>query len=154
MLSYQRAATDSKGETTPAQGIAFRWDELSDDQKADLQSNHKGEVGDEKEGQTRLGFLRGDRADEGKGYGFRVRDSRLGDIWHSSPVHVGAPRPPLWVPIIKSKEALKSFKAYMDFVMANRDREPMVYVGANDGALHGFNAKTGEEVLSYFPASL
>ena len=29
-----------------------------------------------------------------------------------------------------------------------------MYVGANDGALHGFNAKTGEEVLSYFPAAL
>ena len=30
----------------------------------------------------------------------------------------------------------------------------MVYVGANDGALHGFNADTGEELLRYFPGNL
>jgi type IV pilus assembly protein PilY1 len=154
MLTYQRAVTDAKGKTTPGKGIAFRWDELSDEQKADIKSSHKGEMGDEKEGETRLSFLRGDRADEGKGYGFRIRDSRLGDIWHSSPVHVGAPRPPRWAPRIKSKEAAKMFKAYLSFVRKNGGREPIVYVGANDGALHGFNAKTGTEVLSYFPAAL
>jgi type IV pilus assembly protein PilY1 len=30
----------------------------------------------------------------------------------------------------------------------------MVYVGANDGALHGFHAETGNEVLRYFPGDL
>ena len=28
---------------------------------------------------------------------------------------------------------------------------PVVYVGANDGMLHGFNATTGDEVFAYVP---
>lgn len=31
---------------------------------------------------------------------------------------------------------------------------PMVYVGSNDGMLHGFDAKTGSEIFAYVPATL
>ena len=58
------------------------------------------------------------------------------------------------MPRFKSKEAADMFTAYLSFVRKHGDREPMVYVGANDGALHGFNANAGAEVLSYFPAEL
>ena len=34
------------------------------------------------------------------------------------------------------------------------DRTPMVYVGANDGMLHGFRADTGEELLAYVPSEM
>lgn len=34
------------------------------------------------------------------------------------------------------------------------NRTPMVYVGANDGMLHGFNASTGEELLAYVPGEM
>lgn len=31
---------------------------------------------------------------------------------------------------------------------------PMIYVGANDGMLHGFNAKNGKEVFAYVPTTI
>ncbi|MFZ2267189.1 MAG: PilC/PilY family type IV pilus protein [Azonexus sp.] len=34
------------------------------------------------------------------------------------------------------------------------DRTAMVYVGANDGMLHGFSAATGEELLAYVPGEM
>lgn len=34
------------------------------------------------------------------------------------------------------------------------DRTPMLYVGANDGMLHGFDGTTGEERLAYVPGEL
>jgi len=43
---------------------------------------------------------------------------------------------------------------YAKFKAAHRDRAPVIYVGANDGALHGFSAKDGKEVIGYFPATL
>ena len=37
------------------------------------------------------------------------------------------------------------------FAVANTNRAPMIYVGANDGMLHAFNASTGAEKLAYVP---
>ncbi|MGB4911488.1 MAG: PilC/PilY family type IV pilus protein [Candidatus Dechloromonas phosphoritropha] len=34
------------------------------------------------------------------------------------------------------------------------NRQSMIYVGANDGMLHGFNATTGEELLAYVPSDV
>jgi type IV pilus assembly protein PilY1 len=41
--------------------------------------------------------------------------------------------------------------AYRDFRTANQSRARMIYVGANDGMLHGFDAVTGQEKLAYVP---
>jgi len=102
-------------------------------------------AGDNKEamGRARLDYLRGDRSHEGeKGYKFRKRESLLGAIVHSRAVYVG--KPMLGWPGAK----------YRKFRTTYRDREPIIYVGANDGALHGFRAKDGQEVIGYFPASV
>ena len=41
--------------------------------------------------------------------------------------------------------------SYQSFKSANSGRTPMVYVGANDGMLHGFDAQTGQERLGFVP---
>ncbi|HJK95660.1 MAG TPA: PilC/PilY family type IV pilus protein, partial [Polyangiaceae bacterium LLY-WYZ-14_1] len=41
-----------------------------------------------------------------------------------------------------------------DFARDRQTRSPMVYVGANDGMLHGFYATTGEEAFAYVPNKL
>ncbi len=98
----------------------------------------------------RVEFLRGDRTNEGAL--FRTRGSRLGDMVHSPPIYVGEPS--------DSWPDADPFGAtgarYSDFVEAQRNspRTPVVYVGANDGLLHGFNAENGEEVLAYAPGVL
>lgn len=88
-------------------------------------------------GASRLRFLRGETSNEG-GI-FRDRDDdgfdfKLGDIVNSAPIFVGPP-PFLYQ---DSMEAA----AYSTFRNDNSTRMPMVYVGANDGMLHGFNACT------------
>ena len=76
------------------------------------------------------------------GYGLRPRNSLLGDIIHSEPVYVG--RPSLFL----------NDTAYQSFASRHASRKEMVYVGANDGMLHGFNALTGKEELAYVPRTL
>ncbi len=71
---------------------------------------------------------------------FRDRQYALGDIVDASPVFVK--KPPF-----KYTDA-----GYASFVTTNASRTAMVYVGANDGMLHAFNAATGAEVWSYIPS--
>ena len=63
----------------------------------------------------------------------------LGDIVHSTPVVVGPPA---------GFEATESFR---DFYVANEFRRKMVYVGANDGMIHAFDADDGEEAWAFVP---
>ncbi|WP_444918936.1 pilus assembly protein [Microbulbifer sp. JMSA003] len=102
----------------------------------------------------RIAYLRGDRAGEGgETDEFRIRESRLGDIVNSSPIYVGKPSEG-W-----SEASFPGNDSYQAFVEKNTSRTPMVYVGANDGFLHGFNAKStgadmGQEIMAYLPAAV
>ena len=106
---------------------------------------------DLKMGEARLDYLRGDRTNEGdKGYKFRERESLLGDIVGSEAVFVGH-LDRKWpsgsgFPTGKNK--------YSKFAIGNKTRREVVYVGANDGMLHAFDANTGEELLAYLPGNL
>jgi type IV pilus assembly protein PilY1 len=44
--------------------------------------------------------------------------------------------------------------SYKTFVTAYKNRNPMLYVGGNDGMLHAFNASTGVEVFSFIPNAM
>ncbi len=57
---------------------------------------------------------------------------RLADIVHSTPVIVSRPSGQYY--------SLYGDDTYLDFVTQYRDRRSVVYVGANDGMLHAFNA--------------
>ncbi|WOX06685.1 PilC/PilY family type IV pilus protein [Microbulbifer pacificus] len=107
----------------------------------------------------RLQYVRGNTDNDTKG-DFRQRGAfsslldnmtgpkLLGDIVHSTPIYVG--KPELNWP--SSFGGNKSTETYDQFKIDKASRDPMVYVGANDGMLHGFNAKTGEEEFAYLPA--
>lgn len=118
-------------------GISFEWQNLSESQKAALHA------GDDL-GEARLNYLRGAR--ELEGTQFRQRSSRLGDIINSRPVYVGAPN--LFLP------DTTIFPDYSTFRNNHLNRPGIVYVGANDGMLHGFRADTGAEVLGYIPSAV
>lgn len=124
-------------------GAEFAWANLSTPQK-DLLRRNPGDptsVQTEAIGMSRLDYLRGVQTNEGSNVGqFRIRSGKLGDIVNSDPALVGIPR------------FNYSFAGYGDFRTANRTRTPVIYVGANDGMLHGFNANTGDEVLAYVPS--
>jgi type IV pilus assembly protein PilY1 len=125
--------TDSSGKAIP-----FRWASISaDDPRKDALH-----ATDDAIAQARLEYLRGSRVGELNGT-FRVRSGSakaevLGDIVNSAPVYVGAPP-------FTYKDSLEP-DAYSAFSQkpANKDRPRMIYVGANDGMLHGF--KTTDDV--------
>lgn len=71
-----------------------------------------------------LNFIRGDRSNEGTGAGYRTRGSVLGDMIHSTPLH--------W----------------------DDGTNRTVFVGANDGMLHAFNATNGSERFAFVPSQL
>ncbi len=90
-----------------------------------------------------LNFVRGDRSNEYPNDAqLRKRTSILGDIIHSKPVYVGAPND------------TRTEDGYAAWAVENKDRAPRVYVGANDGMLHVFNAADGKEVYAYVPSML
>jgi type IV pilus assembly protein PilY1 len=91
-------------------------------------------------------FLRGSNALEVRNGGqFRNRTHRLGDIVDSSPLYIGAP------------SSNNQSASYVAFAAANANRQHVVYVGANDGMLHAFDAGTGinpgtgNELFAYIP---
>ena len=57
---------------------------------------------------------------------------RLGDIASSSPISLAAP--------IEGFDRIAQDMSYREFVFHYRNRRQMVYVGANDGMIHAFNA--------------
>jgi type IV pilus assembly protein PilY1 len=93
-----------------------------------------------------IGFIRGQNGLEDESTNanrlFRDRSFALGDIVDSSPVFVR--KPPF-------KYADTGYAAY---VTSQANRTAMVYVGANDGMLHAFNAQTGDEVWAYIPSEV
>ncbi|WP_460856479.1 pilus assembly protein [Rheinheimera gaetbuli] len=92
-----------------------------------------------------VNYIRGNRDEEQKEGGtFRNRGSVLGDIAHSTPLLVEG--------IVNRNYQLYGWgSGYEDFREAMFDRESTVYVGANDGMLHAFDAKTGDERFAYIP---
>jgi type IV pilus assembly protein PilY1 len=91
-------------------------------------------------GQDVLQYLRGSKTQEKQNGGqFRNRTHLLGDIVFSNPAYVAGP----------SANNLTS--SYLAFAAAHASRPPVIYVGADDGMLHAFDAATGNERFAYIP---
>jgi len=135
---------------TSQEGVPFKWNELSDEQKEALRTPEKKEL--ENTGQARLEYLRGDHSNEQRKDGpFRNRkwngkSWELGDTVHSRPVIVGEPSF-LYPETFGSKD-----NRYSGFVADQSSRSEIVYVGANDGMLHAFDSDTGKEKFAYLPS--
>lgn len=125
---------DGSGAATP-----FRWQALSAAQQRQIT-----DAAQNPDGVRIVNFLRGDRSSErfpaNPAGDLRRRLNILGDIVHSPPKFVGAP---------SQDFTLDNYEA---FAAANRNRPPRVYVGANDGMLHAFDAASGDEVFAYIPS--
>jgi hypothetical protein len=101
--------------------------------------------------QAIVGFTLDANYDDGKngpGYHKGVRSGKwlLGDIYHSTPLVVGAP-------VFNFPDAAFPQK-YSDFKTTLKNRETFIYVGANDGMLHAFSDKDGKEKFGIVPNNL
>ena len=151
ILSWNDKWANSPAPGGATGGAPFKWtsDEsnLATTQKLWLQRNPSDNTDEgATKGQQRLDYIRGDRGLEGvdpSGYTtakpFRQRFSRQGDIINSDVWYVGAPA------------SNYPLKGYLQFADARKSRTPMIYVGGNDGMLHGFAADDGTEKIAYVP---
>lgn len=114
--------------------IPFQWLSLGTSQQTALQPS-------DALGATRLQYLRGNSTLEQHNSGgvFRNRSHILGDIVNSQSLYISGPNDVYFTP------------SYRAFAAANSTRMPMLYVGGNDGMLHGFNAATGAEQFAFIP---
>jgi type IV pilus assembly protein PilY1 len=144
-------------------GVPFEYSNLTTAQKGQLDKDVAGAV--DNCGLERVAYLRGGAVNEGSGTfscastsvinKFRSRPvSKLGDIVNSGPYYVGRPN---------AGYSDEDQAGYAAFRTLYKDRTPVVYVGANDGMLHGFNAciagitpgcgtaDKGKELIAYLP---
>ncbi len=142
------AATRGKLFTARQDGHAWRaipleWASLSAAQQAQL-NRAPTPAGSDQLGPLRLDYLRGDRSHEqGSGKSlFRRRHSLLEASAIGSPQYVSAPN-------LSVLEA-----SFQRFAAQQLKRPPMVYLSANHGMVHGFDASTGIEQFAYLPAAL
>lgn len=170
------------------QGTAFVWpaadnaSTLTDAQMIALSDNTA-----KANGQKRLNYLRGERSLEqpNKDGIFRARASVLGDIINASPTWVGPPMAPYpgsslsiatsWkdqlFPDKTIPENAAGADSYGAFQSRSGTRQNIVYIGSNDGFLHGFRAgfynvagnyvgndaskpNDGAETIAYIPAAV
>ncbi len=114
----------------------------------------------------RVDYLRGDSTNEGVNFDageMRIRapivenadgintGGKIGDIVHSSPVFVGEPP---FANRFGGAYPSTVGNTYFEYVIANSSREELVFVGANDGMLHAFQAADGVEKFAYIPKIL
>ena len=173
-VSTQTPSSRSMLTWNGTQGAAFEWASLSSAERTAL------DPGVSASGPSyELNYLRGDRSDEVPVGGptgnqiYRDRSSVLGDIIHSSPYWVGPPThsnygafaDKLYSSAVAA-EGASGAQTYATFASNYAGRENIVYVGANDGFLHGFRsgsinsnqlstatyANDGREVLAYMPS--
>lgn len=130
---------------TASSGLqSFAWANLSTAQQTTLNKALNSTI--DSNGSARVSWLRGDRSNESTL--LRSRSHILGDIVDSTPVLVTTPSSPA-----AKMNALVGDSSYSDFKTTWASRATRIYVGANDGMLHGFD-DNGKETFAFIPSSV
>lgn len=167
--------------TSSPRGIPFQWASLTSTPTGSSQQYYLNQLlgtADGK-GELRLNWLRGDNAQELRLKGsFRNRikqddgsfltttnlssatipTNKLGDIVNSDPIYVGTDDYGYGSLPGAEGSSYTTFRASSAYI----NRRPMLYVGSNDGMLHGFDARKnidkvtsgGTEIFAYLPNAL
>ena len=83
-----------------------------------------------------------------------VRNSVLGDIYHSQLIEVGKPDGNVIFTDNNQEAYFRTINNYQAFKTTFDDRRNVLYAGSNSGLLHAFNAETGEEEWAFLPPLL
>jgi len=133
-------------------GVAFD-SSIGDALKARILANIPNEILDEFIAEPALGdpgnavidYVRGNQLLEQPTGPLRQRESLIGDIANSLPVFAGS----------RNEGWSRVDDDYAEFVEDEKSTRPSVlYVGANAGMMHAFDAETGEELFGYIPSSV
>ncbi|TVS15783.1 MAG: hypothetical protein EA417_12435, partial [Gammaproteobacteria bacterium] len=119
-------------------GRYFEWADLHEDQRALLNNDEQ-----------LLDYLRGDTSTElQNGGSFRDRESLLGDIVNSDPTFLG--RQDFGYRTLPGTQG----STYPAFLATKQTRRSVLFVGANAGMLHAFDAQSGDELFAFVPNSV
>jgi type IV pilus assembly protein PilY1 len=154
-------------------GVEFLYTNLTSSQKQIMDSSDGSATtaSSDVKGTNRVNWVRGVQTDEGSL--LRTRASVFGAVVNAQPLYVAYPSsgyrdffpPDPTKPTVQSPETAAyngstpdPTKSYSAFVAANINRMPTIYVAANDGMLHAFDAQSkaqsttaGSELWSYVP---
>jgi type IV pilus assembly protein PilY1 len=139
-------------------GVAFQWANLTSTPSGTSQQDYLNTLSglNDSKGQDRVKWLRGDQTKEKSNGGtLRNRVNVLGDIVNSNPVYISNAEDYDFGKLAGTEGlSYTTFRASSAYT----SRIPMLYVGANDGMLHGFDAQKsstgGTEKLAYIPNAL
>ena len=126
------------------QGIKLTWDNLNSHQKNDLKASDTDAVA-----KKRVAWLLGDLKDS-EGQQLRKRTHLLGAIIGSNISVLGYQKD-------YGHTALQGIQGqrYADFFKQQQRRQQQaIFVGSNDGALHAFDALSGDELFAYVPNTI
>ncbi len=131
IYSYNPSATGTKG-------IEFLWSNLNATQQSVMGSSFI------------VDYLRGNQSQEiDSGGSYRNRSSLLGDFINSDPLFVAREN------LGYSKFIGAEGSSYTAFATVSPSPRKMLYLGANDGMLHGFDSTNGidggKEIFAYLP---
>ncbi|NRA19693.1 MAG: hypothetical protein HRU05_04360 [Oceanospirillaceae bacterium] len=121
-------------------GVPLKWGQLDTAQKTAWFAGQR----------QRLNYIRGKTAEQIGLDNYRDRESLMGDIVNSSPLYVGPPESDEHM-FSASDTSLKA--SYLSFVGVQSTVAAMIYVGANDGMLHGFDI-SGQEKMAFVPSKV
>jgi type IV pilus assembly protein PilY1 len=143
---YTSTGTQASGMVAGA-GVALTWPALNAGMRALIDPPNAGNPSS-----PVLDYLRGDQANEqANGGTYRTRGLRLGDIVNSDLVYAWAES---FAYGVLSYNTLESYADFVSNTKAAAARPKMLYVAANDGMLHGFDATSGAERFAYVPLSV
>lgn len=139
------------GSTSTPKAVTFTYSAMSG---ASLLSSMTGTINADL-----INYLRGDASNEGDGGKYRTRETRLGDIVNSAPVFVKKGIDLGYDSLPSGTAGASTYRAFATSQATND--EGVLFVGANDGMLHGFRDGTtsspedrGVEVFAYVPKSV
>lgn len=176
VLKWQVVATDSNkrptgSSTIPAfadrklwvwadlarRAVPFNWPSVTSNGLVAKAGGNTGTLLANTAKQSLVDYLRGDRSNEGGARLYRKREALLGDIVNSTPVFIKNIANPHYE---KLPLTVPGVTQYADYMKAKAERtEGVVFVGANDGMVHGFREGAadkggGAEVFAYIPRAV
>jgi type IV pilus assembly protein PilY1 len=146
-LSQRQVMSNNEGT-----GVAFDWSTLP----AALKTKIKGTGGtalSDARAEALLNYMRGNVDNEepnGERFQPRSISNILGTVVNSTP----------WIQLPSNAYYFdgtfptSGVQSYLEYARTKYTREKLLWVGANDGMLHGFNADSGAPVISYIPETL
>lgn len=131
--------------TTSAAAVPFRWSQLPTGYKTQMTTASTNHLTDTNASIV-VDYLRGDQSREQASTGLRQRQTNLlGPVVNASPAMQSPP---------SAFYSDAYFPGYQKFYSDNKNRHKLLWVSANDGMLHAFDATSGAEVFAYVPGTL